>query len=393
MQCSPDPGENLAKAEDRIREAAGRGAQIICLQELFRSQYFCREENAELFSLAETIPGPSTERLSAVAKEKSSLVKVLPRDGLAFLNKDDPHVFPMSKLTDARVVTFGKSGADYSWDRLISTEPGKLAFALDYRDRSIILETRLTGAHNRLPVSAAAACALELGASESSVVDAIASFEPVFGRLSIHRIDGGPIFILDTYKAPYHSLQLALSVLRDCVAPRKRFVLGQISDYPGKPKPRYRDTYRAAAKIADQVIFVGEHAHRSKATEEEIESAKFVRMHSIEALSAYIKSTAVAGEVILLKSAGALHLERVMLDWKTTVRCWPDTCKTKFDCLTCGAYERPFAGRHRRGAGAIERALRRLSRPLAPEASSPGPTSDRPAVRRSPSPANDRAAS
>src|ERR1700738_238719 len=67
MSCSPDPGENFAKAEARIREAAKRGAQIICLQELFRSQYFCREENADLFELAETIPGPSTEALSKLA--------------------------------------------------------------------------------------------------------------------------------------------------------------------------------------------------------------------------------------------------------------------------------------------------------------------------------------
>ena len=65
MACSADPNENLAKAEWRIREAAARGAQIVCLQELFRSQYFCREENAELFDLAEPIPGPTTERLAA----------------------------------------------------------------------------------------------------------------------------------------------------------------------------------------------------------------------------------------------------------------------------------------------------------------------------------------
>jgi N-carbamoylputrescine amidase len=51
MACSPDPAENMAKAEWRIREAAGRGAQIVCLQELFRSQYFCREEKTELFDL------------------------------------------------------------------------------------------------------------------------------------------------------------------------------------------------------------------------------------------------------------------------------------------------------------------------------------------------------
>ncbi|HEY7336334.1 MAG TPA: carbon-nitrogen hydrolase [Bryobacteraceae bacterium] len=69
MSCSPDPAENLAKAEWKIREAAGRGAQIVCLPELFRSQYFCREENADLFALAEPIPGPSTEALGKIAKE------------------------------------------------------------------------------------------------------------------------------------------------------------------------------------------------------------------------------------------------------------------------------------------------------------------------------------
>jgi N-carbamoylputrescine amidase len=53
----------------RIREAAGRGAQIICLQELFRTQYFCREENADLFALAEPVPGPTTQVLSELARE------------------------------------------------------------------------------------------------------------------------------------------------------------------------------------------------------------------------------------------------------------------------------------------------------------------------------------
>src|SRR5258707_15393833 len=74
MQCSPDPGENLAKAEERVREAAGRGAQIICLPELFRSQYFCREEDARLFDLAEPIPGPSTASLSCVAKREQVVI-------------------------------------------------------------------------------------------------------------------------------------------------------------------------------------------------------------------------------------------------------------------------------------------------------------------------------
>jgi N-carbamoylputrescine amidase len=74
MACARDPAENLAKAEWRIREAAGRGAQIICLQELFRSEYFCREEDARLFDLAETIPGPSSEALSRLARELNVVI-------------------------------------------------------------------------------------------------------------------------------------------------------------------------------------------------------------------------------------------------------------------------------------------------------------------------------
>jgi N-carbamoylputrescine amidase len=74
MSCSVDPNENLAKAEWKIREAAGRGAQVICLQELFRSQYFCRTEDHALFALAEPIPGPSTQTLGKIARELGIVV-------------------------------------------------------------------------------------------------------------------------------------------------------------------------------------------------------------------------------------------------------------------------------------------------------------------------------
>jgi N-carbamoylputrescine amidase len=74
MTCTLDVDENLRKAVAGVRQAADHGAEVICLQELFRSQYFCREENAELFGLAEAIPGPSTEALASVAKERQVAV-------------------------------------------------------------------------------------------------------------------------------------------------------------------------------------------------------------------------------------------------------------------------------------------------------------------------------
>ena len=60
MSCGPEPDANLDKAAEKVREAARLGAQIVCLPELFRAQYFCQREDTRLFDLAEPIPGPST---------------------------------------------------------------------------------------------------------------------------------------------------------------------------------------------------------------------------------------------------------------------------------------------------------------------------------------------
>jgi N-carbamoylputrescine amidase len=74
MSCVPDTAANLDKAADRVREAARAGANVICLPELFRAQYFCQREEHALFDTAESIPGPSTDRLSAIAKEEEVVV-------------------------------------------------------------------------------------------------------------------------------------------------------------------------------------------------------------------------------------------------------------------------------------------------------------------------------
>jgi len=74
MACGNAVEENLQKALMRIGQAAQRGAQIICLQELFRSQYFCQKQDATIFDLAEPIPGPSTEALAAVARQHQVVI-------------------------------------------------------------------------------------------------------------------------------------------------------------------------------------------------------------------------------------------------------------------------------------------------------------------------------
>ncbi|HEV3222219.1 MAG TPA: carbon-nitrogen hydrolase [Puia sp.] len=74
MSCVKDKTANFKKAIEKIREAIRKGAQIVCLQELFTSLYFCDVEDYDNFQLAESIPGPSTETLQTIAKENNIVI-------------------------------------------------------------------------------------------------------------------------------------------------------------------------------------------------------------------------------------------------------------------------------------------------------------------------------
>jgi N-carbamoylputrescine amidase len=81
--ATADAKANVARAERLVREAAGRGAQIICLKELFNAPYFCKSQQAERFDLAEPIPGPTTDAMARLAKELAVvlIVPVFERQG------------------------------------------------------------------------------------------------------------------------------------------------------------------------------------------------------------------------------------------------------------------------------------------------------------------------
>src|SRR5450432_249399 len=74
MSCVKDKNTNLHKAIEKIREAVSKGAQIVCLQELFTSLYFCDVEDYENFNLAESVPGPATEALQVIAKDSKIVI-------------------------------------------------------------------------------------------------------------------------------------------------------------------------------------------------------------------------------------------------------------------------------------------------------------------------------
>jgi N-carbamoylputrescine amidase len=74
--CGENPSENIDRAETLIRQAAGQGADLIALQELFHTTYFCRETDRRFFSWAETVPGPITDRFSDLARETGTVLLI-----------------------------------------------------------------------------------------------------------------------------------------------------------------------------------------------------------------------------------------------------------------------------------------------------------------------------
>ena len=74
MQCSTDSEDNLRRACAMLRKAGTQGAQVACLPELFRTQYFCQTEESARFDLAEPVPGPTTEALAVVAREAEMVI-------------------------------------------------------------------------------------------------------------------------------------------------------------------------------------------------------------------------------------------------------------------------------------------------------------------------------
>lgn len=279
----------------------------------------------------------------AVADEKGSLVEAVRPGGLVLLNADDPLVAGMRHRTQGRVVSYGRHAeADYRAVSVTTRFPESLTVDIAWQGGQLSVTTGLLGDHFWLSVTAAVATALELGVPAETIVNRAAGFRGMPARCQPYAVAGGPQFVIDSFKAPNETLGLAFDVLKAVQAPCRRVVLGHISDFAGNPNPKYRDAYRAARAVSDQVIFVGEHAHRSKASEEDIAAGRFLGFSGPRQAAEHVRATAVPGEVILIKSSRNLHLERVAIALNHEVRCWEPTCGNVMDCFTCGLYEHPF---------------------------------------------------
>jgi UDP-N-acetylmuramoyl-tripeptide--D-alanyl-D-alanine ligase len=280
--------------------------------------------------------------LEATAREKATLVDVLPPDGMAILNADDPHVAAMTARTKARVVTYGlSSSAEIRGSNVDSRWPDRLTLDVSHGNHSIRVATRLVGDHWATSVLAAISCGIGCGLDLAACAEAVSAVEPVFGRYSVHRKEGGPVFILDSAKASYWTIPSALAFLATASASSKTVVFGTISDYAGNASRVYRRLARHALAVADRIVFVGPHSdHIARLRKQDVGNRLF-SFQSAHTASAFLSGTHAAEEMIFIKaSVNADHLERIMLAQCDTVVCWRERCKRSGNCPACAEYRR-----------------------------------------------------
>jgi UDP-N-acetylmuramoyl-tripeptide--D-alanyl-D-alanine ligase len=281
--------------------------------------------------------------LEAVAEEKSKLVQDLPKRGVAILNSDDPHVHAMATRTRAKAVTYGRfPGADFRASDVSSIWPDRLSLTLVHGNETLYIRTKLVGEFWATSVLAAFACGTICGLDPAVCAEAIANFEPVFARSSVHSVPNGPSYILETEKAPLWTIANSLYFVRQARAPAKTIVFGTISDYAGKGGRTHRKVARQALEVADRVIFVGPQAgHVSKLREGKVSDRLFAFETSYQAAK-FLTETAIADELIYVKSSIRDHLERIMLARVESVVCWKERCQRFYvSCPECGAFRKP----------------------------------------------------
>ncbi len=273
----------------------------------------------------------------AIALEKSKLVRSLPPSGKAILNADDPLVWAMRLDTPAEVIPFGLSeGAAIRAEDVSSRWPARLTGTLIFHGERIPFKTQLCGSYWIYAVLAAVAVGVALEISPFDALQAIATVQPLPGRMNPVETSEGLTFIEDHWKSPLDVLASCFDFFRDAQAKRKIMVIGHISDYAGASTPKYIQVARKASEWCDQVILVSPFAGSVfNKTRKGPEARRITAFEQLQTADRYLREVQAPGDLVLLKGSGADHLERLILTRQKPVTCWQRGCGRKAVCNTC----------------------------------------------------------
>ena len=196
------------------------------------------------------------------------------------------------------------------------------------------METRLVGKHWLPTALAALATAIELGADPDRAVAVAGDVEPDLGHLSVFEAPSGATFLNDVWKGSAHTVEPALDILDRADQGRRIAVLGFLNHGAPSDEQRYAEAIRAARGRADLVVLVGPAAEHGRDAVEDADGS-IVAFGTVGEAAQFLRQTAGPGDLILLKSKSAFHLERVALAQTGDVTCERVICRLPINCARC----------------------------------------------------------
>lgn len=250
--------------------------------------------------------------LEQITMEQRALVRALPENGVAILNGDDERVRAMAFETTARVLFYGLNPGLDLWASEVEASLEGLNLTIVYGSESARLSTSLLGFHNAYTVLAATAAALTRGLPLDEILDRLAGFSPLPGRLRRLPGKGGATILDDSQSASPRSLAAAIEAL-DLMPHRKIAVLGEISDLDAEGDGDEALSAQLAA-VVDILVTFGSTAERLGRTAQEwgLAPGQMIVTDSVEDTAAAVRPMLTPGDVVLVKGSESARMERVV---------------------------------------------------------------------------------
>ena len=252
------------------------------------------------------------DSLDRIADEKGWLIRSLKNTGTAVLNADDPRVREMRSLTTAKIRLYGESRGAHV--RLQGAEHARGGYraTVEFGEREAVLRTGVHGTAQLLAITAALAAAETLEVPLPDALKAAAGWTPPPGRLRVFEGKHDRTIIDDTYNASPEAVIASLEALQAFPPPR-RAVLGDMKELGPESAAGHRAVGKAAAKLVDELVVVGEEAAVIAAAAQEARLASgsiHLASNAMEAIK--IVGGLGKGGSLLVKGSQSMYLEQVV---------------------------------------------------------------------------------
>jgi len=284
--------------------------------------------------------------LAGIIKEKSKLLKALPKEGAAILNWDDEDVRRLAGKTKARVFWYGTDPKNcHFWADQIKVGFHGTSFRLHFNysnncKKVVFIKTGLIGRHFVQACLAAAAVGRLQGLDWSEIKRGLAKLTPLKGRLSLEKGPLGTILINDSLRANPASTLAGLRVLADLPTKGKRVaVLGEMGELGDSAEASHRQIGQAVARLKiDYLVAIGplQKLTARAAQKEGLKAAHIFWVQDVSQAARVLRKILKKGDLFYLKGSLLRHLERVLLILRgKKVGCLVTSCHFYQPCSGC----------------------------------------------------------